>query len=331
MRNICKVILTVAILVFLFSGAAVVAAREKPIVFADLSWDSIQVHNRIAGFIIEKGMGRKVDYMSGETIPLVTGLSRGDLDVDMESWTQNIQELYDKATKSGAIIDLGSNFPDSWQGWLVPTFVIKGNPERGIKPMAPTLKSVKDMSKYWKLFKDPENPRKGRFYNSVPGWKVTDLNLEKLKAYGLDKTYTAFMPGSDAALVGSMVSAYERGKPWFGYYWSPTWVLGKLDMTPLEEPPYEEQVWESTKACAFPPVEVNILVHSSLPERAPDVVEFLKKYETTADVCNKFLAHMQETKAGTQAAAIWFLKNYEDLWTGWVSPEVAAKVKAAIP
>lgn len=305
-------------------------AQQKPIVFADLSWDSIQVHNRIAMFIIENGLGHPTDTVSGETVPMVNGLIRGDLDVDMESWTQNIQGVYDKGIQSGDIIDLGPNYPDSWQGWLVPTYVIQGDAERGIAPMAPELKSVTQMPEYWELFKDPQSPDKGRFYNAIPGWAVTAINAQKLKAYGLDEHYTNFTPGSDAALAGSMVAAYKKGEPWFGYYWAPTWILGKLDMTPLAEPPYAPTVWQSTKACAFPSVEVNILVHKSLPERAPDVVTFLKKYQTTAEVCNRFLAHMEESQASTQETALWFLSQYEDLWTQWVETAVADRVKAAL-
>ena len=306
------------------------AASKEPIRFGDLSWDSIQVHNRIAGFIVKNGYGYDVEYLPGETIPIVTGLIRGDLDVDMESWTENIQEVYDKGIQSGDIIDLGPNYPDSWQGWLVPTYVIKGDAKRGIKPMAPGLKSVYDLPKYWKVFKDPENPKKGRFYSSIPGWGVTAINTQKLKSYGLDKYYTDFMPGSDAALSGSMVAAVKKGKPWVGYYWAPTWVLGQLDMTPLEEPGFDQKIWDTTKACAFQAVQVNILVHKSLPERAPEVIDFLKKYETTTALNNKVLAYMRESKADTEKATIWFLKNYEDLWTQWVPAEIAKKVKAAL-
>lgn len=318
-------------LLALFIGFGnVFAASQKTIVFADGSWDSIQVHNRIAAFIIKNGLGYKTDFMAGETIPIVTGVIRGDIDVHMESWTQNIQELYDKGIKSGKMLDLGPNFPDSWQGWLVPTYLIKGDPERGIKALAPDLKSISDLPQYWKLFKDPEEPEKGLFYNGPPGWSLTKINTQKIKAYGLDKNYNSFITGSDAALNGSMAAAYKKGKPWLGYYWMPTWVLGKLDMTPLEEPPYNQEVWDKTKGCAFPSVEVNILVNSKLPEQAPEVVEFLKKYETNTDMCNKFLAYMKDNKAKRQDAAIWFLKNYESVWTQWVSADVAAKVKAAL-
>jgi len=324
------VIVFVAVFALLGALAGPATAAKKAVRFSDLSWDSAQVHNRIAGFIIKHGYGYDTEYITGETALLMTGLMRGDIDVNMESWTENIQEVYDKATKSGKVIDVGPNYPDSWQGWLVPTFVIKGDAKRGIKPMAPGLKSVYDLPKYWKVFKDPENPNKGRFYNSIPGWLCTKINSKKLKAYGLDKYYTDFLPGSDAALAGSMVAAIKRGKPWVGYYWAPTWILGKLDMTPLEEPAFDKKVWDTTNACAFQSVQVNILINTKFSKKYPELTEMFKKYETTTALNNEFLAYMRETKGKPQDGAIWFLKNKENVWTKWVPADVAKKVKKAL-
>lgn len=325
-RIVCLTgILTAALIILPAAGMA----ASKRIVFGDMSWDSARIHNRIVAAIIAE-MGYESEFMPGGTPIMVQSLMKGDIDVDMESWTLNIQELYDRGIAEGTIIDLGPNFPDSWQGWLVPSFVIHGDAERGIEPMAPELRSVHDMPKYWKLFKDPEDPNKGRFYNAIAGWAVTEINEEKFAAYGLDETYNPLVSGSDAALAGSMVAAYEKGNPWFGYYWGPTWVLGKLEMTPLEEPPFDPEVWEKTKACTFPPVDVNILVNHELPERAPDVVELLKKYETTMALNNEMLVYMKDEGASAEETAEWFLKQHPELWTQWVTPEIAEKVKAKL-
>ncbi len=45
--------------------------------------------------------------------------------------------------------------------------------------MAPDLKSVADLSQYCQLFKDPENPDKGRLYGSIPGWLVDEIMRAK--------------------------------------------------------------------------------------------------------------------------------------------------------
>jgi glycine betaine/proline transport system substrate-binding protein len=327
--------------IFLFFTSGFAQAAPKTIVFADAGWDSVQVHNRIAGFIIEHGLGYPIKFVTGETIILVTALieQKGSEapNIYMESWTENIQELYDKGIAQGkdpntdkGIIDLGSNFPNSVQGWYVPRYMVEGDAKRGIKATAPKLKSVFDLPKFWKLFKDPEDPSKGRFHNCIPGWACAEINKLKLKVYGLDKYFTVMEPGSGPALAASMEAAYKRGKSWLGYYWAPTWVLGKLDMVQLEEPEFDNEIFTTTRACSYPAVKCNILVHKRLSEWAPDVVEFLKNYETTLDITNKSLAYMRDNKASTEEAAQWFLQNYQPLWTGWVSPQVANKVKAAL-
>ena len=317
------------------------AWAKKTIIFADFGWDSAQVHNRIAGFIVEKGMGYPVKFVQGETIMLNTALIQakgGETpNVNMETWTENWQQLYDEGLAKGqdpntdeGFVNLGANFPNSVQGWYVPRYVVEGDADRGIKPMAPNLKSVMDLPEYWKLFRDPEDPSKGIFYSCIPGWSCALVNEKKFKAYGIEENYNIMQPGSGPALAASMETAYKRGKPWLGYYWAPTWVLGKLDMYQLEEPPFDQKIWDTTKACSYPAVKCDIIVHKKLPEEAPDVVEMLKKYETTLDINNKFLAYMQDTKASTEEAAQWFLKNYEDLWTQWVPADMVAKVKAAM-
>ena len=302
--------------VVLFSG---VSLAKAPIVISDREHDSIRIHDRIVAYILTYGYGYEYEFLPTTNTLGVAGLLRGDLDISMEIWVENMQEAYDKMLAAG-VQDLGANFPDSWQGWLIPTYTAKKY----------NIKSVFDMNKHWELFKNPENPRKGRFHSGIPGWFCTIINQKKIDAYGLDN-YNVFVPGSNAALSSSMVSAYKRHKPWFGYYWSPTWVLGKLDMYKLEEAPFDQEKWDNGFLCSFPSVRVNILVSAGFVENYPDVVEFLKKYETTQEINNKFLAYQRELKGRTNVdSAIWFLENYKDLWTKWLPVGIAVKVEQAL-
>lgn len=305
----------------------------QPLRFIDYSWDSVLVHNRIAGFVAEHGFGYEVDYLFADTLPGTFGLLRGDLDISMETWVDNVQESWDKGIADGSIVDLGPNFPNAPQGWYVPTYVIEGDPERGIEPMAPDLKSVDDLPRYWEIFRDRENPNRGRFHNGVTGWAASEINVLSLAAYGLDEFYEVMYPGSQAALDASIARAYERGEAWFGYYWEPTWIMGMYDMTLLEEPPYTDACWDEDDgdyACGYPNVLVRIAVHHEIMDRAPDLVEFLKEYETTLDQTNEVLAVMEEQGGSAEAAALWWLREYEELWTSWLEPDIAAKVKAAL-
>ena len=328
LRGVALAVASIALLVVSLAGCTPEA--KQTVVFGDLSWDSAQVNNRVAAFIAANGYGYSVEYVPGDTIILLQGLRRGDIDVNMEIWVENQQDAYDAAIDSGDVLDLGNNFGDNWQGWLVPRYMVEGDATRGLEATAPDLRSVADLVNYWELFEDPENPDKGRFINSIPGWECTDINSQKLVAYGLDQYYTDFVVGSDAALSGSMAAAYEKGEPWLGYYWAPTWVLGKFDMYALEEPAFDEDVWNSTRACAYPSNNVNVAVNAAFAADNPDLVTFLDNFNTKTEQHNAVLAYMQDNGATTEEAAIYFLREYEDVWTNWVPAEVAAAVKAAL-
>jgi len=304
---------------------------SKPtLVFSERCYNSLQVHNRIAGFIIEHGYGYPVDYLFGTVLPNHMGLARGDIDIDMETWYLNYLEVYEKNIKEGKIKDLGINYRDAPQGWYVPTYMIKGDLERRIEPVAPDLKSISDLPKYWELFKDREVPSKGRFHNSETGWTCTMVNEEKFKAYELNKYYNVFSCGSDTAEVTSLVAAYEKGEPWLGYYWEPTWVMGEMDMTMLEEPPYDKETWDSNYGCAYPKQDITIAINSNLENTAPEVVEFLMKYETTLEQNNAFLSYMHKHDVDFEAAAIYFLEQDSDTWKTWIPEDVAVKVEQAL-
>ncbi|MFW5693797.1 MAG: ABC transporter substrate-binding protein [Alkalispirochaeta sp.] len=290
----------------------------QTIVFADNNYESIQVHNRIAAFILEHGYGGfSADYIPGDTIPLINGLAAGDIDVYMESWHENFQDVYDELTASGEIVNVGPNMPPAPQGWYVPRYVVEGDADRGIDAVAPDLSSVSDLPDHWELFRDPENPDRGRIIVGPPGWKATELSQEIMEENGLYETYTDVLPGSGTALVASMTSAYERGNPWVGYHWEPTAIIGRLDMIMLE-------------GSEFPPTSVDILVNGEFHETNPEVVELLERYGTTLEQNNVILAEMEDEGLDFQDAAEFFLVEYEDTWTQWVSDDVADRVRAAL-
>lgn len=312
------------------SSGSNVSDSKDTLVFADAGWDSIRIHNAIAANIIENGYGYKTDVITGSSPITVKGLMQGDIDLYMEVWTDNVKELYESGIESGDIVELSTNFDDNAQGLYVPTYMIEGDAERGIDAMTPNLRSVKDLPEYWEVFKDPDDSGKGRIYGSPPNWAADEVLRGKFETYGLNEKYNYFNPGSDSALSTSLVSAFKRGEPWVGYSWEPTWIMGLYDMTLLEDEPYDIEKWENGYACEFPGVDVTVAVNKDVMETAPEVVEFLKNYETSSDLTNVMLGYMQENNADSEETAKWFLKEYEDLWTQWVPDDIRDKVLEAL-
>ncbi len=320
---------------------------DKPIVFAELDWDSVQVLNHIARFVLEEGFGCTTDSIPGSTIPMYRGAARGDIDVVMEVWLDNVPDFWGPAVAAGDVVQLDAVFDDAIQAFYVPRYMVEGDADRGIEATAPDLKSVYDLPQYASLFRDPEQPDKGRFYNCIIGWRCEEINNVKLEVYGLTDYFTNFLPGTAVALATSMEGAYLRGEPWVGYYWSPTWVLGKLDMIRLEEPPYSDACWDvleanvdtpekATEACAYPASTAVIALGKNYKDQASDeIVAFLNAIDTPSALINKILAHMQETDASPAEAAMHFLETEKDVWTGWLAnagldPVVTERVLAAL-
>jgi len=332
MKNKILSILTILLIsIFLFSLTLTSIAKDI-IVFADPGWDSARFHNSIAQTIIEKGYGYPTEVIAGSTAATFLGLIEGDIDVYMEIWTANLGDTYYDPIKEGSIIETSINFNDNAQGIYVPTYMIKGDSERGIEAVTPDLKTVFELKNYWEILKDEEEPSKGRIYGSPPGWKIDQVLRLKMKTWGLEETYNYFSPGSDSALSAAIFAAYEKGEPVAAYYWEPTWIMGMLDMTLLEDTPYSEEKWteENGYACEFAPMDIAIAVNKDFPERAPEIVEFLKNYHTNSAMASAALAYMMENDCETMDAAIWFLQTREDVWTKWVPEDIAEKIKEAI-
>lgn len=325
-------------------GDAAVAPGEsdwdEPIVFADYDWDSAQALNYVVRTILEEGYGYETDAVFGQTIPLFQGLMSDDIQVSMEIWVDQ-QDGWEPALEEGQLHDLGPSFGESIQGWFVPTYVIEGDEERDIEPMAPDLSHVDDLPDYWELFEDPEDDSKGRFMDCIAGWECERVNEAKFLSYGLDETYNRFLPGSGAALDTSLLTAYEQGDPWLGYYWGPSWVFGQLDLTMLEEPEYTDECWDGIQealeedevpdeACAYPAVPVHIGVTDEFYNAAPDVVAMLEEFEMTMDDVSEILAYMLDEDVDADEGAMWFLRERTDLWHDWVPDEVIDDVEAAV-
>ncbi|SDR28387.1 ABC transporter substrate-binding protein [Pseudovibrio sp. Tun.PSC04-5.I4] len=310
---------------------------DRPIVFAGLDWDSNAFHTSVAQFIAEKGYGCETDVIPGSTIPLMNGMGRGDIDVTMEIWPDNVTEALAEGLAKKQYVDLGVNFPDATQAWFIPKYLVEGDdaPAKG-------LKSVSDLPKYKDVFSDPEEPEKGRFYNCIAGWGCEVVNSKKLHAYGLLDTYVNFRPGTGSALAAVIESNIRRKKPIVFYYWGPTWVMGKIadDLIQLEEPAYNKEIWDKmaaeddpskvTEAVAYPLSAAYVYASTEFYNAAPMFVEFLKSYETTAKDVSNALAFMQDTDGTTDDAAVEFLKTNEEIWTNWVPADVAERVKAAL-
>ncbi len=298
------------------------------IVFTELDWNSASLQAAIAEQITHYGYCYPTDGIFASTIPGMQALAGGDSHITMEIWLPNQVEAWGEALSSGEVEALGKSLEDNWQAtFVIPQYLADAHPG---------LRTVEDLKnpEYAALFETVDSEGKARLLNCVPGWECERVNLEKVETYGLTDSVEPINPGSGAALAAEIEASFQRKEPVLFYYWGPTTLSHKLATEYggyyiLEEAEYSDECWESGKMCGYPLAEIFIGIRSELRDIAPDVVEFLKKWDFTA--ANQIAAetYLEETGADFDDVATWFLQNTED-WKNWVAPGIADRVLAGL-
>ena len=294
------------------------------IVFSDLNWTSAQVQNRIAQYVVEKGYGFPTDIISGGTLPLFAGLQKGDTHVTMEIWLPNQSIGWEKAVELGEVVSVGKSLVGDWQStFVIPAYVAEQHPD---------LMTPQDLMKdeYKELFATTDSRGNARLVGCVPGWSCELVNEAQIEAYGLVDHLHVINPGSQDAMFAEIFGAYEKQDPWLGYMWGTGDPALKLDLVRLEEPAYSQECWDSDKACAFDDSLVLVAVHKSLLPRAPEVIAFLQNWEFTIDIYKGIFQWQDANEGSNEEAAVFWLKESEDIWGGWVTEEAAQAIKAAL-
>ncbi len=305
-----------------------VMAPEGPketIIFSDLNWTSAQVQNRVAQYIVDKGYGYPTDVVFGSTLPLFQGLRAGDTHVTLEIWLPNQLESWNEAITNGEVVSVGKSLGQDWQSsFVIPAYLQEKYPDLD------TVEDLKDQQ-YKDLFKTPETGDKARLVACVIGWACEDVGLQQVAGYELDDHVEIINAGDSSALNADLYGAYEKQEPWLGYQWGTNEPALVLDLVRLEEPAYSNECWFSTKACAYEDATILIAVHPTLPARAPEIIDFLRKWDFNIGVYSDVAAWQRENPdADTNSTAVWWLHSNADIWSAWVSEDAAASVQAAL-
>ncbi|WP_102223381.1 ABC transporter substrate-binding protein [Acidimangrovimonas sediminis] len=310
----------------LFSGVSAQAQDAKPaecgdISIAQMNWAAAEVTTNIAKFMLEQGYGCHVSLVKSDTIPAITSVAEnGRPDVVTNLWLNSAGDAYKKLEKSGKIKRVAQVLkPGGVEGWWIPAYLAKEHPE---------LKTIKGVMAH------PDWVG-GRFNNCPDGWGCRVVNDNLIKALDLEKSgIKVFNHGSGQTLASSLGAAYTDKKPWFGYYWGPTVVMGKYKMVRVKLGDFDKAEFaklqnkdtKDPKVSDFPAAPILTAVTSKFAKSHPGITDFFSKMTFKTDTMSKLLAWQDKNKANAQETAVHFITSYQDTWKSWLSPEAAKKL-----
>jgi len=139
-------------------------------------------------------------------------------------------------------------------------------------------------------------------------------------------------------IASSIGSAFADKKPWFGYYWGPTVVMGNYDMTRVKLGDYDKAKFDNLQnkdasnpqVSDFPAAPVLTSVTSDFAKTHPAETEFFSKMSFKTDTMSKLLAWQDENKASGEETAVYFIKNYQDTWKNWLDADAQKKLSKLI-
>ena len=312
-------------------------AKCGSVTISQMNWASAQLMANVDKIILQEGFGCNAELVPGDTMPTFTSMSeKGKPDVAPELWTNTVREPLKKAINAGRLEIINkapiTGLGEGW--WVTPAFLKKH----------PKLNTVEKVLARPDLFPYAEDSSKGAFMNCPAGWGCQLANANLYRAFQMKKKgWVLVNPGSSAGLDGSIAKAANRGENWFGYYWSPTAIIGKykLVMLPFQAKWAGSKNWDGCivkpeQECADPKPsswtksEVQTVITAKFRKSGGVAAVYLAKRTYPGDIMNAMLVFMTNNKANGAAAAVEFLSRHGDVWTRWVSKDAADKIKASL-
>ena len=314
-------LLSVVILVpMLGAGCASEPPAKPTIIFAENDWTSQIVLVEIIEQITVQQLGYPTSRVKLSCSANWPAMEKGEVDLSPEIWLPGRQAEIQPFLDRGKVQLAGEIFPGG-AGWILPRYVVEGDPSRNIEPMAPDLKSILDLKKYWQVFENPEQPGKGELVGGSPGW--VDDPMDRSMILGYDLPFWRSNQ-TEAVMMARMIAADKKGKPLLMYLWWPHWLLAEVDLLVLEEPdPWKEGAFSDEEVkpvkSGHPAYSINKVVATALEEKAPDVYRLMQNMVVSEQEVNTLMLRVDVSEEELAAvAADWISQNQDriDQWLG---------------
>jgi glycine betaine/proline transport system substrate-binding protein len=309
--------------------------RPPVIRIADTSWQSNVPIINIMKIVLEDELGYEVEFVPtlwGPDTFAALAEEPPDVDIFAENWMPNGQALMDEYVTDKGQAEVVATSYVGRQGFVVPSYVIEGDSRRGIEPIAPDLRSVRQLNDYVALF-DRDGDGRGDLVGGPEGWVCTHMNDWQIESWELH--YDQII--QDEWISWSMLtSAYYEGEPFLCYLYEPTWPVLLFGLTWLETPAYSDGAmadyetwqdwkagkavtWEPGRACGYPPSEVLVVVTDEFGQKYPDAHRFLQNWFIPVEDVTDLSVQIELHNLPAGYVAFEYIEEHPELVTQWLA------------
>jgi len=303
------VVLVAAVVAATAFGAQARSGSSKPtITLATNSWEGSLANNVVAQYVIQKDLGYNVNLVTIDEIPAWPAMTQNKISAVLEEWGHSPQYAqYIKGKHQ--VIDAGLEGPDGNIGWYVPTYLVQQHPE---------LKTWKGVKKDWKLFVTPQSSPQGQFLDGSPSYVTNDQALVKNLGINLKVVFA----GTEAAQLTEIESDYKAKKPVLFYWYTPQYQNAIYKFSQVALPAWTSKCAKLAPAkinCAYPPYHLYKVMGANLPKTAPEVANFIRRFNWTSDDQNSVSYNLAVKHMSNSAAAAAFVNSHQALVKTWLS------------
>ncbi|WP_341785911.1 glycine betaine ABC transporter substrate-binding protein [Sporosarcina pasteurii] len=248
--------------------------KDQTIKFGVTPWTSTVPPTKIAKLVLED-MGYKVEETNADVSSIYIGLSRGDLNVYMDSWFPTHQIHLDKY--EGKVEDTAISYSDARSGLIVPTYM-------------EDINKIEDLVGKEDLFEN-------KIFGVEPGGNAAKIIDELIEGYGLDMEQ---VNSSEGGMLAQAIRLIEQEKPVVFYGWRPHTMFNKLDI----------KVIDDSKGYFSNP-EIHVMTNAGLKEEAPEAYEFLSNWSISIDDVEEMIVAIEDGGDPEEVAREWIDNNQD--------------------
>lgn len=235
---------------------------------------------------ILESKGYEVNIQQLQVSPLFVGLSKGDLDLFMDSWLPITHEAYWTKYKED-LEEYGTWYEgEAKLGIVVPDYV--------------TINSLSEIKEHKEKFG-------GEIIGIDPGAGIMQATQDVINELDLD---VKLVQGSEAAMMAALDNAVKDNK-WIAITgWSPHWMFAKYDLKYLEDDTPSKMYGEAEG--------IYTLAHKDFAKKNPEVAQWIKNFKMNDKEIGALEDLINQTPNDIQGAVKKWIADNQDLVNSWL-------------